>query len=135
MRRLSHVLLTIEAIFLVFLTFLAGVFLLGGSFTVWAAALTGQHFVDALAWTAVLLSLLAAWWLLLAYFYGGHSGARRVPAAVWVFAGLIALLALSDAVITGAPSPATLFVPTLMHLSLEVWVWPPDSSIERTREG
>ena len=135
MRRLSHVLLTIEAILPAFLTFRAGVFLLGGSFTVWAAAWTGQQYVDALAWSAILLSLVAAWWLLLAYFYGGHSGARRVPAAVRLFAGLIALLALSDAVITGAPSPATLFVPTLLHLSLEVWVWPPNTSLERTREG
>jgi len=134
MRRLSHVLLTLEAIFLVFLTVLAGVFLLGGSFSVWVTAWNDQRYFDALAWTAILLSLVSAWWLLLAYFYAGHWGARRVPAAVWVFAGLIALLALSDAVLTGAPSPAILFVPTLVHLSMEVWVWPPNNSLERTRE-
>src|SRR5687767_1590028 len=108
MRNLSHLLLTIEAIVLVFLTVLAGILLLGGSVSVWESAWADQQYFDVLAWTFILLSLLAAWWLLLAYFYRGHSGARRVPVAVWVFAGLVALLALAEAAFTGAPNPAIL---------------------------
>ena len=136
MRRFSHILLTLEAIALVFLSVLAGVFLLGGSDGVWMAALTGQRYFDALMWSAVFLSLVAAWWLLLAYFYRGHRGARRVHAAVWVFAGFVALLAVWEATLSGeGPGPAILFVPTFVHLLAEVWVWPPNTSLERTREG
>ena len=134
MRSVSHVLLTLEAIVLVFLTVIAGSVLLGGSGLVWVSAWKDQRYFDALMWTIMFLSLVAAWWLLLAYFYQGHRGARRVPAAIWVFAGIIALLALWDAVVSG-PSPAILFVPTFVHLSAEVWVWPPNTSLERTREG
>jgi hypothetical protein len=135
MRRLSHFLLTVEAIALVFLTVIACIFLLGGSTDVWATAWAGRGYSDALTWTAMLLSLVAAWWLLLAYFYQGHRGARQVPAAVWVFAGLITLLALFEAVASGTgSSPAILFVPTFIHLSAEVWLWPPNTSLERRRE-
>ena len=136
MRRLSHLLLTLEAIALVFLTVVASAFLLGGSGGVWMSALTGWGYFDALIWTIVLLSVVAAWWLLLAYFYGGHRGARGVPVFIWVFGGLIALLALLEAALSGEGSgPAILFVPTFLHLSAEVWVWPPNTSFERTREG
>jgi hypothetical protein len=136
LRRVSHFLLTLEAIVLVFLTVIAGVFLLGGSGRVWMSAWTDQRYFDALMWMGIFLSLVAAWWLLLAYFYRGHRGARRVPAAVWIFAGLIALVALWEAALSGeGPGPAILFVPTFVHLSAEVWVWPPNTSLERTREG
>jgi hypothetical protein len=134
LRSVSHVLLTLEAIVLVFLTVIAGLVLLGGSGIVWMSVWNDQRYSDAFMWVIMLLSLVAAWWLLLAYFYLGHKGARRVPAAIWVFAGIIALLALWDAVVSG-PGPAILFVPTLVHLSAEVWVWPPNNSLERTREG
>ena len=134
-RRISHLLLTLEAIVLVFLTVLAGVFLLGGSTRVWTAVWAEQQYSDALLWTVVLFSLVAAWWLLLAYFYRGHSGARRAPAIVWVYAGLVALLALLDAAFNEGPGPAIMFVPTFVHLSAEVWVWPPNTSLECTREG
>src|SRR5688572_22073277 len=134
MRRVSHILLTLESIALVFLTALASVFLLGGSGSVWMSVWTGQGYVDALVWTAVLASLVAAWWLLLAYFYLGHRGARSVPAVVWVYAGVIAALALCDAALSSeGPGPAILFVPTFVHLSAEVWMWPPNTSLERTR--
>ena len=133
MRSVSHVLLTLEAIILVFLTAIAGLVLIGGSGLVWMSAWNDRQFFDALMWIVMLLSLVADWWLLLAYFYQGHRGARRVPAAIWVFAGIIALLTLWDAAVSG-PSPAILFVPTLVHLSAEVWVWPPDNSLERIRE-
>jgi hypothetical protein len=64
MRRLSHFLLTMEAIALIFLTVIASAFLLGGSAHVWTTAWAGQGYVDALTWTAMLLSLVAAWWQL-----------------------------------------------------------------------
>jgi hypothetical protein len=135
MRRLSHFLLTVEAIALVFLTVIACAFLLGGSTYVWTRAWVGHGYVDALTWTAILLALVAAWWLLLAYFYQGHRGAQQVPAAVWIFAGVVALLALWEATMSGTgPGPAILFVPTFVHLSAEVWLWPPNTSLERTRE-
>ena len=135
MRRLSHILLTLEAIVLLFLTVIACVFLLGGSTLVWASAWNDGRFTDMLVWTGALFSLLAAWWLLLAYFYLGHSGARKVPVLVWVYAGLVALLALWDGASSGAPHPAVMFAATFVHLSVEVWVWPPNTSFERTREG
>jgi hypothetical protein len=135
MRRLSHLLLTLEAIALVVLTVIAGAFLLAGSGSVWMSALTGEGYVDALVWTIALLSLAAAWWLLLAYFYGGHKAAQRVPVVIWVFAGLVALLALSEPALSGEGFGFTiLFVPTFLHLSAEVWVWPPDTAFERTPE-
>ena len=134
MRSVSHILLTLEAIVLVFLTVLAALVLVGGSGLVWMSAWNDHQYLDALMWTIMFLSLVAAWWLLLAYFYQGHRGARRVPAAIWVFAGIIALLALWGAAVSG-PSPAILFVPTFVHLAAEVWVWPPNTSLERTREG
>jgi hypothetical protein len=135
MRRVSHLLLILEAIALVVLTVVAGAFLLGGSGSVWMSALSGEGYIDAAIWTIVLLSLVAAWWLLLAYFYGGHRAAQGVPGVIWVFAGLVALLALSEAALSDEGSgPAILFVPTFLHLSAEVWVWPPDKSSGR-REG
>lgn len=136
MRRVSHILLTLQAIALVFLTVIAAAFWIGGAGSVWKSVWTGQGYLDALVWTVVFLSLAAAWWLLLAYFYRGHKGARSVPAIVWVFAGLVALLALWEATLSGlGPGPAILFVPTFVHLSAEVWVWPPNASFKRTREG
>jgi hypothetical protein len=135
MRRVSHLLLTLEAIALVVLTVIAGAFLLAGSGSVWMSALTGEGYVDALVWTIALLSLAAAWWLLLAYFYGGHKAAQGVPVVIWVFAGLVALLALSEPALSGEGFGfAILFVPTFLHLSAEVWVWPPDTAFERTPE-
>src|SRR5690349_13808007 len=133
MRRISHILLMLEAIFLVFLTVIAGAMLLGGSTLVWTAAWTERHYIDALVWTGALLGLVAAWWLLLAYFYRGHSGAQGVPTVVWAYAGLMALLALWGVASKEAPSPAIMFVPTFIHLSAEVWVWPPNPLFERTR--
>src|SRR5688500_11478468 len=131
MRRLSHFLLTMEAIALIFLTVIASPFLLGGSAHVWTTAWAGQGYVDALTWSAMLLSLMAAWWLWLAYFYQRHRGSRQVPPAVWLFAGLVALLALWEATVSGTGScPAVLFVPTFLHLSAEVWLWPPNTSLE-----
>ena len=94
MRRISHILLTLEAIVLLFLTVIACVILLGSSTLVWASAWNDRHSNDVLVWTGALFSLVAAWWLLLAYIYLGHSGARRVPVIIWVYAGLVALLAL-----------------------------------------
>src|ERR1044072_2056967 len=134
MRRISHILLTLEAIFLVFLTVIAGVFLLDGSTLAWTTAWNDRYYTDVLVWTGVLFSLVAVWWLLLAYFYRGHSGARRVPGVVWAYAGLVALLALWDAASSETPRPAVMFVPTLVHLLAEVWVWPPNNSFERTRD-
>lgn len=131
MRRVSHVLLTIEAIVLVFPTFLCGVFLFGATGLVWAGVWTDSKIVDALVWSGVLLSLVAAWWLLLAYFYSGPQGARRAPAIVWLFAALVALLSLLAAALGGDHSPlyglapGVIFVPTFLHLVGEVWVWPP----------
>src|SRR3982750_489097 len=112
MRRISHILLTLEAIFLVILTVFAGVLLLGGSTVAWTSAWAGRQYSDALVWTSAFFSLVAVWWILLAYFYRGHSGARGVPVFVWAFAGLVALLALWDTASSGAPSPAVMFVPT-----------------------
>ena len=135
MRRLSHLLLTVEAIALLLLTVIACVFLLGGTVHVWTRAWTGRGYADALAWTAMLLSLTAAWWLLLAYFYRGHRGAQQVPATVWALAGVAALLSLWEAASSDTgPGPAILFVPTFAHLSAEVWLWPPNTSLERTRD-
>jgi hypothetical protein len=124
-RTLSHLLLTVEAVLLVVLTVFAGVFLLGGIPLVWKELVSGSSYLSPLAWFAFLLSLVAAWWLLLAYFYRGHRGARRVPTVVWAYAGIVALLALCEPFISEGPGPAILFVPTFVHVTLEVWVWPP----------
>jgi hypothetical protein len=140
-RRLSHVLLTIEAIILVFPTFLAAMVLFAGSFSVWADLWTHGRIFDAFAWTVMFLSLVAAWWLLLTYFYGGQQAARDVPAAVWIFAALISILSSigfvsdADSSVIKAFSPGFLFVPTFIHLSLEVWIFRPDTSRELTRES
>src|SRR4051812_14651256 len=141
MRRFSFVLLTIEAIALVFPTLLGFMLLIGTSGLAWEGALAGSGIFDALVWIAFLLSLVAAWLLLLAYFYAGPQGARRVPAPVWLFATLVALLASLEFAVGGENSPlqglavGVLFVPTFLHLVGEVWVWRPDISLERTREG
>jgi len=93
----------------------------------------------ALIWVALLLSLVAAWWLLLAYFYKGPKGASQVPVPVWIFAGVVALLASLEFAVGGDDSPlqglavGVLFVPTFLHLVGEVWVWRPNKSLERTR--
>jgi hypothetical protein len=140
-RRLSFVLLTIEAIALVFPTFLGAVFLVGTSSLAWKGVWDGSGIFDALIWVALFLSLVAAWWLLLAYFYIGSRGARRVPVPIWVFAGLVALLASLEFTVGGENSPLRglavgfLFVPTFLHLVGEVWVWRPNTSPERTRDG
>lgn len=140
MRRLSFVLLTIEAILLVFPTLLGAVLLVGTSGLAWKGVLDGSGIPDALIWIALLLSLIAAWWLLLAYFYAGPQGARRVPVSIWVFAGLVALLASLEFTVGGEHSPlqgfavGALFVPTFLHLVGEVWVWRPNTSPERARE-
>ena len=81
MRRISHILLILEAIILVFFTFLGGVLLLGVSGHVWTSTWAEWNFFDALTWTAMLLMQAFA-------------------------AGI-------------------LFVPTFLHLSAEVWLWPP----------
>src|SRR5690348_8495970 len=94
LRTLSHVLLSLEAVALVFLTVLGGVFLLGASGEVWSGSWADWDLVGAMIWISMVLSLVCAWWLLLAYFYCGHQGARRVPAIVWVFTTLIALCAV-----------------------------------------
>ena len=141
MRRLSFVLLTIEAIALVFPTFLGAVLLVGTSSLAWKGVWGGSEIFDALMWVALLLSLVAVWWLLLAYFYTGPQGARRVPSPIWVFAGLVALLASLEFIVGSEKSPlrglavGVLFVPTFLHLVGEVWVWRANSSLERMRGG
>jgi hypothetical protein len=135
MRAVSHVLLTLESIALLFVTAFAAVFLVGGSTRVWTSVWTGQQYSDALVWTALLSGLVAAWWLLLAYFYKGHAGARGAPAVVWVCAGLVALLAICDATFNEGPGFAIMFVPTFVHLAAEVWVWPPATVLRTMREG
>jgi hypothetical protein len=134
-RRLSFVLLTIEAVVLVFPTLLGVVLLVGTSSLAWKGVWDGSGLFDALIWIALLFSLVAAWWLLLAYFYTGPQGARRVPAPVWVFAGLVALLASLEFSVGGEDSPlqglavGVLFVPTFLHLVGEVWVWRSNTSL------
>ena len=129
-RGLSHVLLTIEAIVLVFPTFVCAVFLVGGIGQVWTALWAQSQIVDALVWSGVLFSLIAAWWLLLAYFYVGPHGARRAPVFVWLYATLVALLSVLAAVVSNENSPlfglapGVIFVPTFLHLTGEVWIWP-----------
>lgn len=129
LRQLSFILLTIEAIALVFPTFLGLLFLIGTSGLAWKGLWTGSDVLDALVWLALLCSLVAAWWLLLAYFYIGPRRARRVPAPIWIFAGLVALLASFEFALGGDDSPlqglapGVLFVPTFLHLVGEVWVW------------
>jgi hypothetical protein len=141
MRRLSFVLLTMEAIILVFPTLLCAVFLISGAASVWYDVFTAGQVLGALMWTTMLLSLAAAWWLLLTYFFEGQMATREVPAAVWVFAALIAMLALvgftfaSDVPPLEGFSPGILFVPTFVHLSVEVWFTRPDVSPEFTGEG
>jgi hypothetical protein len=131
-RSLSHFLLLLEAIALLLLTVFGGVFLLGGAASVWEAAWNGQGHSDALTWIAILGALVAAWWLLLAYFYRGHRGARRVPIVVWIYAAIAGLVAIWEAAASPLlPGPAILFVPTFIHLSAEVWLWPPATSRER----
>jgi hypothetical protein len=140
MRRLSHVLLTIEAIALVFPTFLGGVFIVGAGENIWTDLWARGQAGGALWWSIMLLALVAAWWLLLAYFYVGPQGARRVPLVVWLFAALVALLSLLEAAVGGENSPlyglapCVLFVPTFLHLVGEVWLWPRSASLERVRE-
>jgi hypothetical protein len=127
-RHLSYVLLTVEAIILVFPTFLGAMVLYAGAFSVWADLWTQGRVFDAFAWTVMFLSLVAAWWLLLTYFCAGQQAAREVPAAVWIFAALISILSSigfaseSDSSVFKAFIPGFLFVPTFIHLSLEVWI-------------
>jgi hypothetical protein len=126
-RRLSFVLLTVQAVALVFPTLLCGIFLLGGVGSVWTDALNDGNVFDLALWLMVLLALVSAWWLLLAFFYGGHEAARAVPTAVWVFAALISLSAVlafsmeTHLVALEVLEPGVLFVPTFVHLSAEVW--------------
>jgi hypothetical protein len=139
-RRLSFVLLNIEAIVLVFPTVWGAVFLVGSSGLVWEGVWTGGDILGALVWVALVFSLVAAWWLLLAYFYRGSEGASRVPAPIWIVAGLVALLASFECAVGGEESPlqvlavGVIFVPTFLHLVGEVWVWRPNKSLERTRD-
>ena len=124
MRRLSFVLLSIQAIALVFPTLLGAMFLVGTSGHVW----NNGQVVDPLIWTLVLLGLVSAWWLILAYLYAGQQAARRVPVAVWLFCALVSLVALLEFTVgfgnspLQAFAPGVLFVPTFAHLSGEVWL-------------
>ena len=137
MRRLSFVLLSIEAIVLVFPTLLGVLFLVGTSGLAWQGAWSGAAISEALIWIVLLFALVAAWWLLLAYFYTGPDGAARVPLPIWIFAGLVAVLASLEVVAGGEGSPlfgleaGVIFVPTFLHLVAEVWVWRPGISPER----
>lgn len=124
MRRLSFVLLNIQAIVLVFPTLLGAMFLVGTSGHVWKDG----HIVDPLIWILMLLSLVAAWWLILTYLYAGQQAARRIPVAVWLFSALVLLVALLEVVVGFGNSPLQIFapgvffVPTFAHLSGEVWL-------------
>lgn len=126
-RRVSLVLLTLEAILLFFPSAMAAAFLVAWSAPVWAAT-AGGHVLDALLWLALILALMAAWWLLLAFLYGGGRGARAVPRIVWLFAAIVALVSVWSWVLAAEDSlwkaltPAVIFVPTFLHLAAEVWL-------------
>jgi hypothetical protein len=135
-RRLSFVLLTIQAIALVFPTFLCAVFLLAGVAPVWSDALLRGEGFGLAVWTAFLFGLASAWWLLLAYFYGGRRAARHAPAVVWIVAALIAMVSVAGFSVRADSSPlqgfapGVLFVPTFLHLLIEVWLVRPDDMQE-----
>jgi hypothetical protein len=135
-RRLSFVLLRIEAILLVFPTVLGGTVLLGTAELMWRGLWNRGEVVEALMWALMLLGMVAEWWLLLRYFYAGQRAAREVPAAIWIFAALIALLSLIGFATESDDSPlkflsaGMLFVPTLVHLSAEVWLMRPEDALE-----
>lgn len=130
-RRLSFILLRIEAIILVFPSVLGGIVLLATAELMWRGLWTRGEVVEALMWMLMLLGLVAAWWLLLRYFYAGQRAARDAPVAVWIFAALIALLSLIGFASDNEDSPlkflssGMLFLPTLVHLSGEVWLMRP----------
>lgn len=130
MKQLSAVLLRIEAIILVFPTFLGVMFLIGTSGLAWGSG----KIIDPLMWTLVLLALVAAWWLILTYIYAGQQAAREAPAVIWLFAALVTLLAFLEVVVgfgdspLQALAPGIVFVPTFVHLSAEVWLRRPNTS-------
>jgi len=141
LRQFSFFLLTVETVVLVFPTCLGVVVLLAAGGLVWNALWASSEIFGALVWLALVFSLVAAWWLLLAYFYKGPQGARRVPIAVWAYAALIAILASVEVAFGGENSPLQglgvgfLFVPTFLHLVGEVWVWGPNSSTRGNSQG
>jgi hypothetical protein len=133
MRTLSYALLWVEAVILVVPTL--GGLIMGMKGL--AAALTGSIPFDQVPLGLILLCLLGllvvGWYLLSQRLTNGPLALRKVSRSWWIAAGVGALLSVAGftLMVAGSDSRFVMFsmalygIPTLLHLTLETWVWPP----------
>ena len=107
------------------------------------AALTGSVPLDQVPLGLMLLCMLGllvvGWYLLSQRLANGPLALRNVSRFWWIAAGAGALLSVAGytLMIMGSESRFVMFsmaiygIPTLLHLTLETWVWPPDKRMER----
>jgi hypothetical protein len=122
--RASANVLTIEALVLVYPTFLGALMILGAILP----ALTGAHargdLMNALAGLIILIGLVSGWRLLIGFLISGAAHTRRAR-YWWYAATIVAVLATLSFAFrpTGEPlGYGVLFLPSYAHLCAEVWL-------------
>ncbi len=137
MRTVSYVLLCVEAVVLAIPTLfglIMGIKLL-------AAAMTGGLPSDdiplGMMFLCMLGLLVVGWHMLCQRLANGPLALRAVSRLWWVAAGLGGIVAVCGYALLRTDSRLAMFsmaiygVPTLIHLALETWVWPPKQRLER----
>jgi hypothetical protein len=128
MRRISKWFLALQALALAYPSFLGLLLVLGGIVPLASGSIRSGDLIDAAIALAILVSLIAAWYVMLVFLIRGHVAARVVPKAVWFGLTAVAVLAVAGfSLRLRVPELALMglgiyFVPTFLHLSGEVWL-------------
>ena len=128
MRRISFVLLLLEAAVLLYPSFLGLLLVVSALIPLATGSVSWPHVGDAAAAAMVLAGLCVGWTLLATRILRGIEAARALPRALWIVAAILAVLACVSFVVRFSDSPMQLlalgicFVPTFGHLLLDVWL-------------
>jgi len=127
-RRISFVLLLLEAAVLIYPSFIGLLLVLSAFVPLATNSISSAQLGEAAIAAIALAGLLIGWTLLATRLVRGIEPARSLPRALWVVAVALAVLACVGFMLRLSDSPLQMlglgiyFVPTFLHLVMDVWL-------------